>query len=166
MKTPQEGRNTGAPSLRALQGRSATEPNGQAAKGRPVSSVAGGWMPENISGIPAGRSVFHLTSPLIGLFHSPDCYWSFNPNRTMSRAKKTGHFNLLTTEGIRSLSQPRGISSRTQAMIEDSRGPGTHGFGPKPISPSAPVVTGSYACSTRGKDVPSKKLHKNSGLIH
>jgi hypothetical protein len=24
-------------------------------------------MPENISGIPAGRSVFHLTSPLIGL---------------------------------------------------------------------------------------------------
>ena len=24
-------------------------------------------MPENISGVPAGRSVFHLTSPLIGL---------------------------------------------------------------------------------------------------
>ena len=24
-------------------------------------------MPENISGVPAGRSVFHLTSPFIGL---------------------------------------------------------------------------------------------------
>jgi len=27
-------------------------------------------MPENISGVPAGRSVFHLTSPLIGLLDS------------------------------------------------------------------------------------------------
>jgi hypothetical protein len=27
----------------------------------------GGWMPENISGVPAGRSVFHVTSPFIGL---------------------------------------------------------------------------------------------------
>jgi hypothetical protein len=27
-------------------------------------------MPENISGVPAGRSVFHLTSPFIGLSHS------------------------------------------------------------------------------------------------
>jgi hypothetical protein len=27
----------------------------------------GGWMSENISGVPAGRSVFHLTSPFIGL---------------------------------------------------------------------------------------------------
>jgi hypothetical protein len=25
-----------------------------------------GWMSENISGVPAGRSVFHLTSPFIG----------------------------------------------------------------------------------------------------
>ena len=32
MKPPQEGRNTGAPSLRGLQGRSATGLNGQAAK--------------------------------------------------------------------------------------------------------------------------------------
>ena len=31
-------------------------------------------MPENISGVPAGRSVFHLTSPFIGLSHSPDGY--------------------------------------------------------------------------------------------
>jgi hypothetical protein len=28
---------------------------------------SGGWMPENISGVPAGKSVFHLTSPFIGL---------------------------------------------------------------------------------------------------
>ena len=27
-------------------------------------------MPENISGVPAGESVFHLTSPLIGLLAS------------------------------------------------------------------------------------------------
>jgi hypothetical protein len=26
-----------------------------------------GWMPENISGVPAGKSVFHSTSPLVGL---------------------------------------------------------------------------------------------------
>src|SRR5258707_14477614 len=67
MKPPQEGRNTGAPSLRGLQGRSATGPNGQAAKEEVSALWRGGWMPENISGVPAGRSVFHLTSPLIGL---------------------------------------------------------------------------------------------------
>src|SRR5882762_8483571 len=66
MKPPQEGRNTGAPSLRGLQGRSATELNGQAAKDEVSAVWRGGWMPENISGVPAGRSVFHLTSPLIG----------------------------------------------------------------------------------------------------
>jgi hypothetical protein len=60
-----------------------------------------------------------------------------------------------------------GVLARARrAMIEDSLGLGTNGFGPNPISPSAPVVTGSYARSTRRKDVPSKKLHKNSGLIH
>jgi len=42
MKPPQEGRNTGAPSLRGLQGRSATGLNDQAAKDACVSSVAGG----------------------------------------------------------------------------------------------------------------------------
>ena len=66
MKPPQEGRNTGAPSLRGLQGRSATGLNGQAAKEEVSALWRGGWMPENISGVPAGRSVFHLTSPLIG----------------------------------------------------------------------------------------------------
>ena len=67
MKPPQEGRNTGAPSLRGLQGRSATGLNGQAAKEEVSALCRVGWMPENISGVPAGRSVFHLTSPLIGL---------------------------------------------------------------------------------------------------
>src|ERR1700687_317818 len=70
MKPPQEGRNTGAPSLRGLQGRSATGLNGQAAKEEVSALWRGGWMPENISGVPAGRSVFHLTSPLIGLLAS------------------------------------------------------------------------------------------------
>ena len=64
MKPPQEGRNTGAPSLRGLPGRSATGLNGQAAKEEVSALWRGGWMPENISGVPAGRSVFHLTSPL------------------------------------------------------------------------------------------------------
>src|SRR4029077_19022507 len=73
MKPPQEGRNAGAPSLRGLQRRSATGLNTQAAK-QEVSAVwRRGWMPENISGVPAGRSVFHLTSPFIGLLrHGQD----------------------------------------------------------------------------------------------
>ena len=40
-------------------------------------------MPENISGVPAGRSVFHLTSPFIGLSHSLGDY---------GRLTKTGYF--------------------------------------------------------------------------
>jgi hypothetical protein len=72
MKPPQEGRNTGAPSLRGLQGRSATGLNGQAAKEEVSALWRGGWMPEDISGVPAGRSVFHLTSPLIGLLARND----------------------------------------------------------------------------------------------
>src|SRR5260370_401965 len=36
-------------------------------------------MPENISGVPAGRSVFHLTSPLIGqLFRAINVYDSMH----------------------------------------------------------------------------------------
>src|SRR5260370_30984089 len=42
MKPPQEGRNTGAPSLRGLQGRSATGLNGQAAKELAVGTMARG----------------------------------------------------------------------------------------------------------------------------
>src|SRR5260370_41836 len=75
MKPPQEGRNTGAPSLRGLQGRSATGLNGQAAKEEVSALWRGGWMPENISGVPAGRSVFHLTSPLIGLLARSGSRW-------------------------------------------------------------------------------------------
>jgi hypothetical protein len=58
-----------APSLRGSQGRSATGFNGQAAKAKEEVSALWreGWMPENISGVPAGRSVFHLTSPFIEL---------------------------------------------------------------------------------------------------
>src|SRR5258708_31707917 len=64
---PKGGASIEAPSLRGLQGRSATGLNGQAAKEEVSALWRGGWMPENISGVPAGRSVFHLTSPLIGL---------------------------------------------------------------------------------------------------
>ena len=64
---PKDGASIDAPSLRGLQGRSATGLNGQAAKDEVSAVWQGGWMPDNISGIPAGRSIFHLTSPLIGL---------------------------------------------------------------------------------------------------
>src|SRR5229473_1628329 len=64
---PKGGASIEAPSLRGLQGRSATGLNGQAAKEEVSALWRGGWMPENISGVPAGRSVFHLTSPFIGL---------------------------------------------------------------------------------------------------
>ena len=43
MKPPQEGRNTGAPSLRGLQGSSATGLNGQAAK-EEVSALSRGGL--------------------------------------------------------------------------------------------------------------------------
>ena len=51
----------------ALQGRSATGRNGQAAKEEGSALWRVSWIPENISGVPAGTSVFHLASPLIGL---------------------------------------------------------------------------------------------------
>jgi hypothetical protein len=63
---PKDGASIEAPSLRGLQGRSATGLNGQAAKDEVSAMWQGGWMPENISGGPAGRSIFHLTSPFIG----------------------------------------------------------------------------------------------------
>src|ERR1035437_6033326 len=59
-------RRTGTPSLRGLQGRSATGQNGQAAK-EELSAIWGAGCRKNNSGVPAGRSVFHLTSPFIGL---------------------------------------------------------------------------------------------------
>src|ERR1700694_3486547 len=69
---PKGGASIEAPSLRGLQGRSATGLNGQAAKEEVSALWRGGWMPENISGVPAGESVFHLTSPFIGLLARND----------------------------------------------------------------------------------------------
>src|SRR5260370_41408811 len=69
----QRGRSIEGPSLRGLWGRSPTGQNGQPAAKKDVSAMwSGGWMSENISGVPAGRSVFHLTSPFIGL--TENCY--------------------------------------------------------------------------------------------
>src|ERR1035437_3963007 len=88
-------RRTGTPSLRGLQGRSATGQNGQAAK-EELSAIWGAGCRKNNSGVPAGRSVFHLTSPFIGLSHRPDgCGRLTKPD--ISLATKSGHFNLLTT---------------------------------------------------------------------
>src|ERR1022692_1197684 len=64
---PQEGKIIAGPSLRGSMGRSAAGHNGRVAKEKTSAVWQGGWMPENISGVPAGRSVFLLTSPLIGL---------------------------------------------------------------------------------------------------
>src|SRR5882757_5825439 len=64
---PQGGRSIEALSLRGLQGRSATGQNGQAAKEEMSAIWRGAGCRKNISGVPARRSVFHLTSPLIGL---------------------------------------------------------------------------------------------------
>src|ERR1022692_2429963 len=69
---PQEGRIIAGPSLRGSMGRSAAGHNGRVAKEKTSAVWQGGWMPENISGVPAGRSVFLLTSPLIGLLDNVD----------------------------------------------------------------------------------------------
>ena len=64
----QRGRSIEGPVAPRLMGRSATGQNGQPAAKKDVSAMwSGGWMSENISGVPAGRSVFHLTSSFIGL---------------------------------------------------------------------------------------------------
>src|ERR1700731_504434 len=95
---PQRGRSIDGPSLPGLWGRSATGQNGQAAANKEVSAVwSEGWMSENISGVPAGRSVFHLTFPFIGLND-----WSL-PEKVLGRE-----------------CQPRGHSiRRDRATIED-----------------------------------------------
>ena len=63
---PKGGASIEAPSLCSLWSRSATGLNDRAAAKKRCQQCGGGWMPENISGVPTGRSVFHLTSPLIG----------------------------------------------------------------------------------------------------
>jgi hypothetical protein len=66
-ETPTAGKKHGGPVAPRVTGRSAIGLNGQAAKDEVSAVWRGGRMPENISGGPAGRSVFHLTSPLMGL---------------------------------------------------------------------------------------------------
>ena len=107
MKPPQEGRNTGAPSLRGLQGRSATGLKGQAAKEEVSALWRGGWMPENISGVPAGRSVFHLTSPLIGLLGRNSFWIARHSGAVLGRADEASFglrvsLTFLTCAGRRS----------------------------------------------------------------
>src|ERR1035438_4293375 len=64
---PQRGRSIAGPSLRGLWSHSATGHNGQAAKEEVSARWRGAGCRKIISGVPAGRSVFHLTSPFIGL---------------------------------------------------------------------------------------------------
>jgi len=109
MKPPQEGSNTGTPSLRGIQGRSTAGLNGQAAKEEVSAMWRGGWMPENISRVPAGRSVFHLTSPLIG--PSPE---QRAPQHASSVCRPTGNYSHSWTQGrlrflIRSLMSDRRV---------------------------------------------------------
>jgi len=59
MKPQGRRRRTGTPSLRGVQGRSATGQDGQAAK-EELSAIWGAGCRKIISGVPAGRSVFHL----------------------------------------------------------------------------------------------------------
>src|ERR1019366_1907362 len=88
-------RRTGTPSLRGLQGRSATGRDGQAAK-EELSAIWGAGCRKNNSDVPVGKSVFHLTSPFIGLSHRPGgCGRLAKPD--ISLATKSGHFNLLRT---------------------------------------------------------------------
>jgi hypothetical protein len=69
---PQGGRSIAGPSLRGLWGRSATGHNGQAAKEEISARWRGAGWRKNVSGVPAGRSVFHLTSLFIGLTYLAD----------------------------------------------------------------------------------------------
>src|SRR6266853_4064196 len=68
---PQGGRSIEALSLRGLQGRSAAGQNGQAAKEEMSAIWRGAGCRKNISGVPAGRSVFYLTSLLRHFDESP-----------------------------------------------------------------------------------------------
>ena len=63
----QGGKSIQGPLLRGLAGRSATGQNDQAAAEEMWLLGLGAGCRKNIPAVPAGRSVFHLTSPLIGL---------------------------------------------------------------------------------------------------
>ena len=159
MKPPQEGRNTGAPSLRGLQGRSATGLNGQAAKDEVSAVWRGGWMPENISGVPAGRSVFHLTSPFIGLLGTHLGQLGINELR---RAAKARHDFLRRTlvcvvMGVHSRRCARCLvpsavlgEGRGECMIfVTNSGCGAAAFGTrKPMLITSTTIIHSHSCSS------------------
>ena len=83
---PQGGRSIAGPSLRGLWGRSATGHNGQAAKEEVSARWRGAGCRKNVSGVPAGRSVFHLTSLFIG-----PSYWTpgAEPRKVFSELQKS-----------------------------------------------------------------------------
>jgi len=56
---PNDGASIAAPSLCGLQGRSATQLNGQAAKEEVSALWRAGWMPENISAFRQGDVFFN-----------------------------------------------------------------------------------------------------------
>src|ERR1039458_9286320 len=95
---PQGRRRTGPPSLRGLQGRSATGQNGQAAK-EELSAIWGAGCRKNNSGVPAGRSVFHLTSPFIGL--SPAVKRWAKLGRPSGAAFSSGIWGVIVVRGWR-----------------------------------------------------------------
>src|SRR5215469_9271943 len=71
MKRRQGGKSIQGPLFRGLAGRSATGRNDQAAAEEMWLRELGAGCRKNIPAVPAGRSVFHLTSPLIGLLAHP-----------------------------------------------------------------------------------------------
>ena len=75
----QGGRSIQGPLLRGLAGRSATGQNDQAAAEEMWLLGLGAGCRKNIPAVPAGRSVFHLTSPLIGLLAHVDCFPDCRP---------------------------------------------------------------------------------------
>src|SRR5258707_8448898 len=64
-------RSIGASSLRGLQGRAATNQNGQAAEEKKEKMSCGLDATKTFLASGSGRSVFHLTSPYIGLPSGP-----------------------------------------------------------------------------------------------
>ena len=74
MKRRQGGKSTQGPLFRGLAGRSATGRNDQAAAEEMWLRELGAGCRKNIPAVPAGRSVFHLTSPLIGLLAHVDYF--------------------------------------------------------------------------------------------
>jgi hypothetical protein len=85
MKSPQEGRNTQAPSLRGLQGRSATGLNGQAAKEEVSAMWRGGWLRAHRNGDTPGS----LEKKLIGR-HQPGLLLLSSTDENAARGRQFG----------------------------------------------------------------------------